>query len=423
MSRIILMKYVGWVLLLTGIQPSLMGQEVIQAVTIADSKYHSQHYAEAGMFYVRVFEQEKYENPLFYIKAAQCYALDQNLDSAFYCLHKGGKAGFRDLDYLHQNEDFEALKEHRKWKKVLKLVEDNRTAYHDPEKAKVITSDIQRFWKCFDKIDERNSRDIFEKEYLNPGSLGLKEFFRTRVLSLQGFLFKVKSRKTYFSDIREATKSIKKIDPEIKRSFQRLHKLYPEAVFPDIYLVIGSMTARSTPTSVGLLVGVELYSKTDSTSTEELNAREKAISRTVDKLPALIAHDLVHYQQSYEEAPTLLAACIREGVAEFISVLITGQNAHDELYQYGKAHEKEIWDTFYREMYGKSYQKWLFNESTVEDKPVNLGFWIGYKICESYYAKAPDKQKAIQEMLHIRDFQAFFDQSGYGHWAMNSQAE
>ena len=68
--------------------------------------------------------------------------------------------------------------------------------------------------------------------------------------------------------------------------------------------------------------------------------------------------------------------------------------------QYGKAHEAELKDLFKAEMYTSYYANWLYNGSrskTVAD----LGYFMGYAICKSYYNSAPDKKKAIKEIIEL----------------------
>jgi uncharacterized protein YjaZ len=48
------------------------------------------------------------------------------------------------------------------------------------------------------------------------------------------------------------------------------------------------------------------------------------------------------------------------------------------------------------------------------ERPADLGYYVGYKICQEYYEKSADKKKAIKDILEIRDFDQFFRESGYG---------
>ena len=55
---------------------------------------------------------------------------------------------------------------------------------------------------------------------------------------------------------------------------------------------------------------------------------------------------------------------------------------------------------------------WLYGQ-TPRGRPQNLGYWIGYKIVESYFRRVKDKKKAISDILNIRNYEEFFLASGY----------
>ena len=46
--------------------------------------------------------------------------------------------------------------------------------------------------------------------------------------------------------------------------------------------------------------------------------------------------------------------------------------------------------------------EWLFNATSAPaGLPADLGYFIGAKICESYYNQASDKQQAIKDLLTL----------------------
>ena len=47
------------------------------------------------------------------------------------------------------------------------------------------------------------------------------------------------------------------------------------------------------------------------------------------------------------------------------------------------------------------------------NRPADLGYWVGYKIAESYYKNAKDKKQAVKELLEIKDFSKFLADSRY----------
>ena len=65
-------------------------------------------------------------------------------------------------------------------------------------------------------------------------------------------------------------------------------------------------------------------------------------------------------------------------------------------------------------MSGTKTDDWLYNGlDDKRDYPADLGYYMGYKICEAYYNKAQDKKQAVKDILTIQDFEQFLSDSGY----------
>ena len=47
-------------------------------------------------------------------------------------------------------------------------------------------------------------------------------------------------------------------------------------------------------------------------------------------------------------------------------------------------------------------------------RPADLGYYVGFRIAESYFERTTDKKKAIRDILTARDYPAFLRASGYG---------
>ena len=93
--------------------------------------------------------------------------------------------------------------------------------------------------------------------------------------------------------------------------------------------------------------------------------------------------------------------------------MIAGKNINDHIYIYGDVHEKELWEEFKGQMHGKDISNWLYNGNASKDRPADLGYYVGYQICEAYYEKAEDKQKAIRDILKVKNGKKFLELSGY----------
>ena len=197
--------------------------------------------------------------------------------------------------------------------------------------------------------------------------------------------------------------SIDKKRDRFYECFDNLKKIYPEAVFPDVYFVIGAKNSGGTAFNEGLIIGAEMFGK-------EKNDFKPVID--IDLVDEVVAHELIHFQQKYAQNNTLLAQCIREGSADFICELIAGSHSNTKIHEYGNGHARELWNEFVIEMNGTNWTNWLYS-SKDKSRPKDLGYWIGYKITRAYYTNAVDKIKAIQEILNIKDFNSFLADSKY----------
>jgi len=291
----------------------------------------------------------------------------------------------------------------------------------NPDQAKFITSDIDNFWRALDDADTPDDYRTYRDEYLLQGSPGLREFSQLKIGGPRILAMKVRRYYGYYSSIRKETMSVGAQFQTIREAYRHLKSIYPDAVFPSVYFVIGSMNSGGIAAQRGLEIGTELFSKGPSTPLNELNPWEQSAVQSIDRIPQVVAHELIHFQQKLPRAPeTLLERSIAEGSADFLSELIAGGYVNELQHRYGEEHEHVLWLEFRNAMHGKDISQWLYNGAAVaarEDssgRPADLGYYVGYKICKAYYEKAPDKQKATREILGIRDFDQFYRESGYG---------
>jgi predicted Zn-dependent protease DUF2268 len=263
----------------------------------------------------------------------------------------------------------------------------------DPLKAEFITSDIPNFWEAFDRID--SEANPFQ-EYLDKGSIGLNDFIRNRIESAKNLLKVVKKRKADYDAIREGSYQVKSYSGQMQEIYQAFKDLYPDAVFPPTYFVIGAFNSGGTSSENGLILGVEKQNE-------------------IGNIPYILAHELIHFNQNYPlNETTLLEQSIMEGSADFIGEKISGKNINTFTFDFGNENEELLCSEFVKIMSEKSYHGWLYGTSgKKKGRPNDLGYWIGYKICASYYSKADNPKEAIRDILNIADFDEFLAKSGY----------
>ena len=285
----------------------------------------------------------------------------------------------------------------------------------DPDTARLVTTDIENFWRAYDRATPKDLAEVLERDYLRPGSPGLKDFLDRRIKNADSLARAINACPKFYASIRESTLRIPAMEKKIRASFYALKHLYPDAVFPDVYFVVGRMSSGGTTSPRGLLIGTEMYGRTPKTPEAELTDWHKQVILPVEKVPLIVAHELIHFQQKHPlpGRSSLLAQSVIEGGADFLGELISGDHINQHLHAYGNEREAQLWEEFRKDMDGNKMANWLYNGTSSKDRPADLGYYVGYKIVESYYARAKDKRKAIQDILTIQDFARFLKESGY----------
>lgn len=273
----------------------------------------------------------------------------------------------------------------------------------DPSKAVFHTEDISLFWSVYDLSKPKPDGDAFQKIYIEAGSAGLKAFVPNRIESGKNLAKIIKNNAAYYASIRESSLSIANKKERFYECFSALKSIYPEAVFPDVYFVMGAKNSGGTTFDGGLIIGAEMFGEVNATLQAPLD---------IELVDEVVAHELIHFQQQYVKDNSLLAQSIREGSADFIAELIAGSHSNKKIYVYGDDHERELWAEFSKRMFDNDWTNWLYYQKD-KSRPKDLGYWMGYKITKAYYDKAVDKNEAIREILNIQDFKGFLEKSGY----------
>ncbi|WP_192822889.1 tetratricopeptide repeat protein [Rufibacter sp. LB8] len=344
------------------------------------------------------------------------YALMGKKKEALQALQQAVAVGYKDVDHLKKDDDLRTLREEKKYHHLVKQLEKQKALLSDPMKAQLVTTDVHNFWKAYDMAAKNPAQkeQIFEKEYFGKASLGLEDYYQNRIGSVEQFLSNLHNKTDFFKAIRKNTLAVDTMKAGIYASFRKMKELYPAASFPNVYFVIGRYTSAGTASENGLLIGIDQYSRTADVPMHEMNLWERNNYDYVQNVPVLIAHELIHFIQVQRNDTTLLSNALAEGMADFIGELISGQNINQRIHAFANPREKQIWQEFEKEMYLDRSHNWLGNGSQERpDRPADLGYYMGYKICEAFYQKATDKKQAIKDILEITDARAFFEKSGY----------
>jgi hypothetical protein len=252
----------------------------------------------------------------------------------------------------------------------------------NPDSAHLVTSDVRLFWSVLDRATPDSLAEYLQREYLERASVGVRDFIPGRILSAEDLAAFVRAHRATYDSVRAANLDVSRAEPAIRAAFRKLKELYPAAVFPDVYFVIGRFNSGGTSSDHGLLIGAEMY-------------------RDPARLPSIVSHELIHYQQHFE-ARKLLEHAFMEGTADFIGEMISGSQINNAAHRYGMAHEGELWAEFKQHFDDTDYFPWMYGTPS-DGKPNDLGYFIGYRIAQAYYDRASDKQQAIREIITARN--------------------
>lgn len=300
----------------------------------------------------------------------------------------------------------------------------------DPEKARLITSDISNFWKMYDQLPKAESKEdtlqVLNDFYLSKASSALLEYFEderreNNKIIEEEYLGILRQYPKYLASVRRDTENIDK--HRIYQYFVKAKALYPDFTFHDNYFCIGFFNSGGrSMANGGLYIGVEMFALSETTVLDEWkDSAWLQFFNPIDHLHNIVLHEQAHFQQSppANNDYNLLYYAINEGAAVFLVDIVTdgegitrGGAVSKTAQHYGDTHEEEVWKKFKADMAATDQSDWFYNAET-ENWPKDMGYYVGYKICRSYYDHAKDKQQAIKEIFEVRDMQSFLEKSQY----------
>ena len=269
----------------------------------------------------------------------------------------------------------------------------------------VVIEDVTGFYRLYDEARGQPTAERIQRDYLDAGSEGLHHFAQRRRVTGARMADTLAKRPQLYVEARRCMETLPRVQARLTHALRRLGELYPQAQLPPVTIVVGP----GKPVGIGypdtgLQIGLEALCAVDWMNPD-----------LEDRFVHVIAHEYAHVQLAPEtanlEQGTVLERSLTEGAAEFVAELVSGSVAYAHFGPITRGREREIETAFVADMGSTDASRWLDN-STME-KPGDLGYWVGYRIVKAYYQRAPDKHRALGEILRMRDPKAFFAASGW----------
>ncbi|MCC9017391.1 Ig-like domain-containing protein [Flavobacterium lipolyticum] len=273
---------------------------------------------------------------------------------------------------------------------------------------KMVSTDIDNFWKAYDKIvaekDSIKQYSFLKELYLDQATPGLKSLLEVRNYTAKDYINAINKYPKFWNSLKPNTLNSAELYPEIDADISKLKQAYPDLKPSTIYFSIGAFRTNGTIQEDRVLIGSELSLADETTIIDELPAWRQPFYKEYEprkNIALLCTHEYVHTQQK-ELVEDLLLMCLYEGVAEFISCKVTHKKSSSPAIEFGKSNQPRVIDQFIADLYIKSNNyNWIWGENRNLLKVRDLGYYIGYEICERYYNSSKDKTKAIKTLIEL----------------------
>ena len=292
----------------------------------------------------------------------------------------------------------------------------------DPLTSDIDAHDALRFARLM-KDGAVPTADILQRDYLDGAGLGVKIFTPGRIVNAQRLARAIAAKPdNYRYAIRECLPLLPALRSDLQAIYLAYAGLLPERPLPAIEIVFGAGNSGGTASSEAQVIGLEVTCLPGTTPEQ---------FRT--KMRGLFAHETVHTWQGDETpqelADPLLSQALREGVADYLASLVTGEVPNRDRDVWAHQRESWLWQEFQRDrqamqkdsssldnpMASSRYRRWFANYgSAPKGWPYEAGYWVGMRIADAYVAHARDKHAAIRELIEFRDPANILKTSGYG---------
>ncbi|MBV8252377.1 MAG: hypothetical protein JO154_07190 [Chitinophaga sp.] len=270
----------------------------------------------------------------------------------------------------------------------------------------IFTSDVDHFWQAFDSmhtVQDKEQQIAFMKTlYTDKATPGLLQFMEVRHFDAVKLVENITKYPKFWASIRPNTLRVKEKLPAIEQAIADFRKLYPELRNAKMYFTITATRSAGTVKDSISLIGTELATGNKYTDVSEFPDNRLASffkNQESDNILLVAVHEYVHTQQK-AEGKILLGQCLDEGACDFVAEQVLKTTLTNSYLVYGRSHEDTLKTQFKKEMMGTDFSNWLYN-GAVSKTMGDLGYFMGYVICKSYYLHAKDKKKAIKDIISL----------------------
>lgn len=274
----------------------------------------------------------------------------------------------------------------------------------------IISTDIANFYDAFDAIQKTNDTTtqlkLLHELFLDKATPGQEAMIAARNYSPNEYVEVMTSFPKFWNSLQENTTDLSSYNDAIIHGVGKLKTLYPELTPSTIYYTMGAFRSPGTGFDDKVLLGTEFALGPKTVDVSEFKGVRDHTAKyyKIDPpkyLSFLTVHEYVHTQQK-EIPDNLLSHTLREGFAEFIAILATGQASPWEAFTYGPENDMFVRDTFEAQLFnGRSFGNWLWNSNDNVFGHHDMAYYVGYTIAARYYEQAEDPLQAVKDIIEL----------------------
>jgi len=257
----------------------------------------------------------------------------------------------------------------------------------------VSTADYHHFFQMRDSLktvsDSADQVAIIQRLYIDKASEGLTAFMRNKSGLDKTWLTLLRARPAFWDSLEKELPLVDRAAGGLDKQIKHFRSLYPALKQARSFFLVGICQQGGTIRGNLSLIG-----------TEVVLSRE---ARSEQQLIRMGLHEYIHTQQSRPDFQHIdvLTSSIREGACDFVASLVSGILTKEPYTIYGRKHEHEVWEAFQKDMYTDKNDNWVSTGNNPALPAPDLGYYVGYRICASYYSKAKDKTAALKAIIEL----------------------
>jgi hypothetical protein len=280
--------------------------------------------------------------------------------------------------------------------------------------ADIVTTDVAHFWQAFDdaaNVSQSARAEVYRRAYFDVASPGFKDYASFRRVTPETFAEYVEQHRSDYAQLRPYVNQVVDQKPLILAAYRRLAALYAGIKFPRLFFVVGPQRGAGMNSENGIILAADMFATPPGTPYSYTRV-------TPGYVPFSAVHETIHFNQTYEtsDKSTLLQQVVNEGTADFIASLALQQpdvRQMTDRWGYGCPREAALYQRFVKEQDQVLTSPWFFDHHPDTGWPPDMGYWLGYRIAQTYYHRASDKRGALTALLQVTDFKRLLSESGY----------